>query len=404
MSTPAPPAPRSSVSSDPQPATEVDIMNKEAPTRSRMTTYILGLQSRIISTFEELDTSVKFNQDQWLRKEGGMGVSAVAAGGTILEKAGVNVSIVHGTLPPAAIKQMRVDHTDIPYDPSSNASLPFFACGISLVIHPRNPHAPTVHANYRYFEITDDSPVDSEKTTSSDKDPKELPVTRGKVLSWWFGGGCDLTPSYLYEQDARTFHGTLKAACDPFGESVYPAFKKWCDEYFYIPHRQESRGIGGIFFDDLSSGTHKRLPEAPSPSPFSSSSGQRGAQSKRPRSQEDIFAFIRACGDAFIPSYIPILRRRISTPSTEEQRRWQLLRRGRYVEFNLIYDRGTKFGLQTPGARIESILMSLPETARWEYMSDMGTNEATEEHKLLLVLKSPRDWVNDSSGRVLDPD
>jgi coproporphyrinogen III oxidase len=396
MAAPASPAPSKSLPEDLQSTTEVEIMNKEdAPTRSRMTAYVQDLQSRIISVFEELDTSVTFKRDKWLRDEGGMGISAVAAGGIVLEKAGVNVSVVHGMLPPAAIKQMRVDHTDIPYDPSSNASLPFFACGISLVIHPRNPHAPTVHANYRYFEITDESLIDSEETThsDSDKNPEGLPIPHGKILSWWFGGGCDLTPSYLYEEDARTFHGTLKAACDPFGESVYPAFKQWCDEYFYIPHRQESRGIGGIFFDDLSSGPHKRLPEASSPS----SSRQPGAELlKRPRSQEDIFAFIRACGDAFIPSYIPILKRRISTPSTEEQRRWQLLRRGRYVEFNLVYDRGTKFGLHTPGARIESILMSLPETARWEYMSDVGADEATEEHKLLLVLKSPRDWVNES--------
>lgn len=393
-----------------------EIMNKDAPMRSRAAAYILDLQSRIISSFEQLDPSIRFKRDKWSRI-GGMGTSAVTAttpskgGGdatTILEKAGVNTSVVYGMLPPAAIKQMRADHADIPYDPSSNASLPFFACGISLVIHPRNPHAPTVHANYRYFEITDESFVDSQTPSSSsfdnDNDNKFesgdlLPAMRGKVLSWWFGGGSDLTPSYLYEEDAHTFHGTLKAACDPFGESIYPTFKKWCDEYFYIPHRQETRGIGGIFFDDLSSSPHKRLPESLPlyPSSFSSS-GQPGKEtSNRPRSQEDIFAFIRACGDAFIPSYLPILKRRISIPSTEEQRRWQLLRRGRYVEFNLVYDRGTKFGLQTPGGRIESILMSLPETARWEYMSDMGADEDTEEHKLLLALKTPREWVNDSS-------
>lgn len=386
-------------------------MNKYAPMRSRVAAYILDLQSRIISAFEELDpSSITFKRDKWIRKEGGMGTSAVTAGGSesggdpttvILEKAGVNTSVVYGMLPPAAIKQMRADHADIPYDPSSNKSLPFFASGISLVIHPRNPHAPTVHANYRYFEITDESFADPEESTYSSSlgggsdsgdGSQEVPPPRGKVLSWWFGGGCDLTPSYLYEEDARTFHGTIKAACDPFGESIYPAFKEWCDEYFYIPHRQETRGIGGIFFDDFSSGPHKRLPESTSPSPSPSSSSE---VLKRPKLQEDIFAFIRACGDAFIPSYVPILKRRISIPSTEEQRRWQLLRRGRYVEFNLVYDRGTKFGLQTPGARIESILMSLPETARWEYMSDMGVDEVTEEHKLVLVLKTPRDWVND---------
>jgi len=250
--------------------------------------------------------------------------------------------------------------------------LPFFAAGLSLVIHPRHPDAPTVHANYRYFEITE------EQGTESTGEP-------AKIIAWWFGGGSDLTPAYLFPEDAKHFHETLKHACDPYGENLYPAFKKWCDEYFFIPHRKESRGIGGIFFDDLSTHDHKRLPTG-----------------GRPRESTEIWAFVRSCGDAFLPSYLPILHRRINSPerietplqeAEEHKRRWQLLRRGRYVEFNLVYDRGTKFGLMTPGARIESILMSLPETARWEYCSEMGQEKGTSEYELLEVLRSPRDWV-----------
>lgn len=351
--------------------------------RDRMTAYVLDLQSKIVSAFEELDPNAPFKRDKWARKEGGFGLSCVVSSGAVLEKAGVNISVVHGKLPPAAIKQMRADHSDIPYDPESNASLPFLACGISLVIHPRNPNAPTVHANYRYFEITDDSLVDAETVSPSDDPITEVPAPSGKVVAWWFGGGCDLTPSYLYEVDAQAFHRTLKRACDPYGSALYPSFKKWCDEYFYIPHRGETRGIGGIFFDDLASTPHKRLP----------SEDPNSITPTRPTTAEEIFGFLRSCGDAFVPSYLPILKRRLDMPSTEEQRRWQLLRRGRYVEFNLVYDRGTKFGLHTPGARIESILMSLPETARWEYMSEMGTLEESEENKLLLVLKTPREWI-----------
>jgi coproporphyrinogen III oxidase len=186
-----------------------------------------------------------------------------------------------------------------------------------------------------------------------------------------------VTPSYLYEEDAVHFHQTIKDAADIHGQTLFPAFKKWCDEYFRITHRDESRGVGGIFFDDLCNEEHVRLP----------------ADSKRPRTAEDIFALIRSLGDAFVPSYIPILERRKDTPFTDRHRRWQLLRRGRYVEFNLVYDRGTKFGLATPGARIESILMSLPETARWEYMSELGTEEGSEEARLMEVLKTPKNWV-----------
>lgn len=346
--------------------------------RDQVEEYIVSLQDRIVSTFEKLDPKApKFKRDSWVRSQGGKGQSCVFAcpaddpsvvHDSILEKAGVNISIVHGVLPPAAIKQMRADHTSMPL-PDRPEGLPFFAAGISLVIHPRNPHAPTVHANYRYFEITE--PV--EKENPAPEQPK--------VLAWWFGGGCDLTPSYLYEEDAIHFHTTIKNACEKHGDRLYPTFKKWCDEYFYITHRNESRGIGGIFFDDLNEGPHARLNSPNSPD-----------AAHRPTSPHEIFSLVQDLGNAFIPSYLPILERRSSLPFTSSQRRWQLLRRGRYVEFNLVYDRGTKFGLMTPGARIESILMSLPETARWEYMSQMD-EEGTEEAKLVQVLKKPREWV-----------
>lgn len=345
------------------------------PMRQRVEEYITNLQDHIVSAFEKLDPdSPPFKRDSWIRAQGGSGRSCIFAcppadeagvksRQSILEKAGVNVSVVHGVLPPAAIKQMRADHTSMPL-PDRPEGLPFFAAGISLVIHPRNPHAPTCHANYRYFEITE--PVD-DNTTSPE------------ILAWWFGGGSDLTPSYLYESDATHFHTTLKNACDKHGTELYSTFKTWCDEYFFIKHRNETRGIGGLFFDDLNSGLHQRL---------SSDNGI-----KRPTTPDEVFAFVKELGDSFTPSYVPILEARHATPYTEHHRRWQLIRRGRYVEFNLIYDRGTKFGLMTPGARIESILMSLPETARWEYMCELGTEEGTEEAKLVQALKEPRSWV-----------
>ncbi|KAH9889880.1 Coproporphyrinogen oxidase [Cubamyces lactineus] len=346
----------------------------DKPMRQRVEEYISKLQDDIVSAFEKLDPNAPaFKRDEWLRAQGGRGRSCVfavpvppagvAPQETVLEKGGVNISVVHGMLPPPAIKQMRADHSSIP---DVQGSVPFFAAGISLVIHPRNPHAPTVHANYRYFEITE-PPTEEERAAGKP----------GKLIAWWFGGGSDLTPSYLYEEDAVHFHRTIKDACDAHGAAVYPAFKKWCDEYFFIPHRGEARGIGGIFFDDLCDEAHARFKP----------------DDARPKSPEEIFALIRAAGDAFVPSYLPILERRARTPSDAHERRWQLLRRGRYVEFNLVYDRGTKFGLMTPGARIESILMSLPETARWEYMSELGTDPESREGKLVEVLKNAREWV-----------
>jgi coproporphyrinogen III oxidase len=227
--------------------------------RDRMTAYVESLQKRLIAACDELDPTYRFQLDSWTREQGGYGMSSVmsdsrladpslkASGVTpplsVLEKGGINTSIVKGMLPPAAIAQMRANHGSIPYDPASKTSLPYFAAGISIVLHPRNPYAPTIHANYRYFEITD------EKDES-------------KVLAWWFGGGSDLTPSYLFEEDAVHFHKTLKEACDKHGTALHPSLKKWCDEYFYLPHRSESRGVGGIFFDDLSDEVHARMPNS----------------------------------------------------------------------------------------------------------------------------------------------
>lgn len=207
-----------------------------------------------------------------------------------------------------------------------------------------NNHLILVHLNYRYFEVVDQN--------------------TGEVSAWWFGGGSDLTPSYLVEEDAKHFHQTLKDACDKHDASYYPKYKKWCDDYFWISHRGEARGIGGIFFDDLES-----------------------------RDSESIFSFVQDCGKSFLPSYVPILKQRMNESFTEEQKLWQQLRRGRYVEFNLVHDRGTKFGLATPGARIESILISLPLTARWEYMH--SPEKGTQEDKMLQVLKKPRDWLGE---------
>ncbi|RUS26469.1 Coproporphyrinogen III oxidase [Jimgerdemannia flammicorona] len=305
--------------------------------RLRMEQYIKDLQNRIVAEIENID-GTQFKRDLWQRKEGGDGISCVLQDGNILEKAGVMVSIVYGKLPKAAVLQMRNDRgKDLEVDGPS----PFFAAGISIIMHPKNPNAPTVHMNYRYFEVENE-----------DGSPKMA----------WFGGGADLTPSYLFEEDAVHFHKTLKAVCDKHDKEYYPKFKKWCDDYFHLKHRNETRGVGGIFFDDLDD-----------------------------KSPEEIFAFVRDMGNAFVPSYVPILKRRKDIAFTEEMKQWQQLRRGRYVEFNLIWDRGTKFGLQTPGSRTESILMSLPLTARWEYMYEpkMGGRE----EKLLEVLRKPREWV-----------
>lgn len=310
-----------------------------SPMRLRMESFIKAQQKEIVRALEEVD-GTPFTIDKWERSEGGGGITCVLQNGKVFEKAGVNTSVVYGRLPRAAIQKMRANHKAL--DPDVE-SLPFFAAGLSMVLHPSNPMAPTVHLNYRYFETAD-----------------EL----GNTNAWWFGGGCDLTPSYLFDEDAIHFHKTIKSACDRHDPEYYPKFKTWCDEYFRNKHRSESRGIGGIFFDDLDSETKDR---------------------------EQLFSFVQDCLKSFLPSYIPIINRRKDLPFTEEEKRWQQLRRGRYVEFNLVHDRGTAFGLNTPGSRVESILMSLPLTARWEYMHE--PEKGSREERLVGVLREPREWV-----------
>ncbi|CAK4029940.1 Oxygen-dependent coproporphyrinogen-III oxidase [Lecanosticta acicola] len=314
-------------------------VNVNSPMRLRMEQFIKQKQEEIVRALEAVDGN-KFQVDKWDRPNGGGGISCVLQDGNVFEKAGVNISVVYGTLPRAAISKMRVNHKAL--DPDVE-SLEFFAAGLSLVLHPHNPMAPTVHLNYRYFE-----------TANSD----------GSTNAWWFGGGTDLTPSYLFDEDVIHFHRNIKEACDKHDRDYYPRFKKWCDEYFFVKHRNETRGVGGIFFDDLD---------------------------ESEKDQESLFAYIQTCLDAFLPSYVPIIQKRKDMPYTEREKQWQQLRRGRYVEFNLVHDRGTAFGLNTPGARVESILMSLPLTARWQYQHE--PERGSREERLLSVLKKPAEWV-----------
>lgn len=308
------------LSSDDTPRNSVEF-DKNAPMRNRMEALISRVQQEICKGIEEIDGDV-FRMDEWAREgHGGGGKTCILQDGNVFEKAGVGISIVHGILPPAAMQQMKQRGKIL----EETKSLPFYACGISLVIHPHNPMAPTIHSNYRYFEV---------ETGQVDE------LGKPKILSW-FGGGTDLTPSYIFDQDARHFHAVYKVKLDQIDTKLYPKMKKDCDTYFFIPHRQEGRGIGGIFFDDFE------------------------------ENKEQTFQMVRACANSVLDSYVPILQRRITMPFSKKQKEWQQLRRGRYVEFNIMYDRGTKFGLCTPGARTESILMSLPLTARWEYMNQV---------------------------------
>ena len=300
--------------------------------RQTMVDMVYRLQDKICDAISTLDESA-YREDEWIREEGGGGRSRVFSEGKLFEKAGVNVSVVQGTLSPEAAAKMGGGQT------LEGKNLDFFATGLSLVLHPHNPMAPTVHANYRYFE-RGDGQIDG---------------------SWWFGGGADLTPSYLFEEDATHFHQVHKDACDRHQVADYPKFKAWCDDYFHIVHRGERRGVGGIFFDDLHIG-----------------------------SKEDCFAFVEDCANSFLEAYMPILERRVNIAFTSDQKQWQQLRRGRYVEFNLVYDRGTKFGLTTNG-RIESILMSLPLTSRWEYCHEVAAG--SQEDALLDVLRHPVEWL-----------
>lgn len=293
--------------------------------------YIQNLQDQICAALEASDGSAQFREDLWQRPEGGGGRTRVIENGNVIEKGGVNISGVHGKLPESMQQMFNVGEAD------------FFACGLSLVIHPKNPMAPTVHANWRYFEMYD---------------------ADGNIIDQWFGGGQDLTPYYLFEQDAQHFHQTCKAACDKHALEFYPKYKKQCDQYFWNAHRNEARGIGGLFFD------YCKKSEA--------------------MSMQDWYDFVTEVGNSFTSAYIPILDRRKDLPYNETHRNWQEIRRGRYVEFNLVHDKGTLFGLKTNG-RIESILMSLPPAVQWVY--DHHPAQNSEEEKLIDVLENPREWV-----------
>jgi coproporphyrinogen III oxidase len=288
---------------------------------ARVEEWIGIAQQAIQSAVEAMDGSQRFVADVWERPGGGGGLTAIMTDGALFERAGVNRSAVWGQLSDAALARI------------GGEERAFFATGVSLVLHPRNPMVPTVHANFRYFERGDDA---------------------------WFGGGSDLTPYYPYEADARQFHSVWKRVCDRHGADYYDRFKRWCDDYFFLPHRGEMRGIGGIFFDDL-----------------------RGDLEKH-------FAFARDCAESFVSAYAPIVERRRNEPYSDRERQFQLYRRGRYVEFNLLYDRGTSFGLATQG-RAESILMSLPPLARWEYA---WTPEPGSREEAAMRCFQPRDWLD----------
>jgi coproporphyrinogen III oxidase len=300
--------------------------------------YIQNLQDQICKGLEEIDGVSKFREDLWDRPEGGGGRTRVIENGQVFEKGGVNISAVHGKLPDSMQKLFNVGEAD------------FFACGLSLVIHPKSPMVPTVHANWRYFEMYDTS--------------TELSTGERKVINSWFGGGQDLTPYYLFEEDATHFHQTCKTACDKHNPDFYPKYKKQCDAYFWNAHRNEARGIGGLFFDYL------KVTEE--------------------QTMEDWYNFVTEVGNSFLEAYLPIVAKRKDLPFTPEQRTWQEIRRGRYVEFNLVHDKGTLFGLKTNG-RIESILMSLPPHVQWHY--DHHPVLGSEEEKVLKVLEKPVDWI-----------
>jgi len=300
--------------------------------KEQFVAYILNLQDQITSRLEQLDGKATFQEDNWKRPEGGGGRTRVIENGNIFEKGGVNTSQVHGELPKAMQQYFGVEDAN------------FFACGISLVLHPSSPMVPTVHANWRYFEMYD----------------KE-----GNIVDQWFGGGQDLTPYYLFDEDATHFHQTCKTACDKHDATFYPTYKARCDEYFHNAHRGEGRGVGGLFFDYC--------------------------KATEERSMQDWYNFVTTVGDSFLEAYVPIVERRKDTAFAKEQKNWQEIRRGRYVEFNLVHDKGTLFGLKTNG-RIESILMSLPPVVQWKY--DHHPAPRSEEERLIKVLQKPKEWVS----------
>ncbi|MDJ0647830.1 MAG: oxygen-dependent coproporphyrinogen oxidase [Xenococcaceae cyanobacterium MO_188.B19] len=322
-----------------------------ADSKKRVSDFMKQIQDEICAGLEKLDGKEKFQEDSWEREEGGGGRSRVMKQGAVLEQGGVNFSEVWGkSLPPSILKQR----------PEAEGH-GFYATGTSMVLHPRNPYVPTIHFNYRYFEA---GPV------------------------WWFGGGADLTPYYPFAEDAAHFHRTYKAACDKHHQEYYPVFKRWCDEYFYLKHRGETRGVGGLFFDyqDGQGSLYRGPYQDSSAAKYSKELGD-----ITPRSWEELFSFVQECGRSLLPAYLPIAERRKDTEYGERERNFQLYRRGRYVEFNLVYDRGTIFGLQTNG-RTESILMSLPPMVRWEYGYQPEPN--TPEAELYETFLKPQDWVN----------
>ena len=293
--------------------------------------YLLNLQNDSCEEFGGLDTKSSFDKDVWEREDGrGSGITRVITNGSLFEKGGVNFSIISGDKMPKSATELRPDL----------AGRNYTALGISLVLHPENPFVPTTHANVRFFIAENE---------------EEEPL-------WWFGGGFDLTPYYGFEEDAIHWHKIASKACEPFGEKVYEKYKKWCDDYFYLSHRDEQRGIGGLFFDDLNEGGF-----------------------------DSCFEFMKSIGNHFVEAYKPIVLKRQETPYTEKQKDFQLYRRGRYVEFNFVQDRGTLFGLQS-GGRTESILMSLPPKVKWIYQFNISPN--SEEEKLTNYYLKPRDWIS----------
>jgi coproporphyrinogen III oxidase len=334
--------------------TEIKNTSDQTPatdSQKRVSQFMQQLQDNICQGLEQVDGLGKFTEDSWQRPEGGGGRSRVMREGNVFEQGGVNFSEVWGThLPPSILTQR-----------PEAAGHGFYATGTSMVLHPRNPYIPTVHLNYRYFEA---GPV------------------------WWFGGGMDLTPYYPFAEDAAHWHQTAKAACDKHHQEYYPVFKRWCDEYFWLKHRGETRGVGGIFFDyqDGQGQLYRGPDQDGNAAKYSHEVGTVEA-----RNWEQLFAFSQECGNSFLAAYTPIVERRRSLEYGERERNFQLYRRGRYVEFNLVYDRGTIFGLQTNG-RTESILMSLPPLVRWEYGYQPEAN--TPEAELYEVFLKPQDWIN----------
>ena len=299
------------------------------PDKLAVKAYLEQLQNQICNDLTAADGAATFVQDEWVREEGGGGKSRVMTEGSVIEKGGVNFSHVKGEQMPASATAHRPEL----------AGRSFEAMGVSLVIHPHNPYIPTSHANVRFF----------------------IAEKEGEAPVWWFGGGYDLTPYYGNEEDCKHWHQTAKNACEPFGEDIYPRYKKWCDEYFHLKHRNEPRGVGGLFFDDLNE-----------------------------LGFEQSFAFMQAVGDSYTKAYVPIIEKRKDIAFGEKEKQFQLYRRGRYVEFNLVYDRGTLFGLQT-GGRTESILMSMPPLVRWEY--DWHPEAGSAEAELYDKYLKPQDWI-----------